>query len=190
MNPTLWVVGILVVVALLTLTLLFFLWGVGRIRKRIRDAEELALGVSSSDIPELVAECQEVFAARLGVPVSMDRPEEAMRTFEQALSARRSLDTALAFEKPGHPGWYVRPMGAFLGELIRRNVRATASEWGPSEFGGLCLHLGQDNERVTLFPFDKILKQQTMGDPGDLLAYLETARVGPAEILRRSQSTT
>lgn len=180
-----WGAATLALVALLAM--LVFVWAVSRIRRRFRDAEELALTVSETEIPDLVAECQTVFANRLGVQISFQQPDEAMQIFEQALSSKRCLDTALAFEKAEHPGWYVRPMGAFLGELIREQSTLPA-HWKPSELGGLALQLGNGDEQFTLHPFDKILKQQSTGEPGDLVAYMAMAQFGPPELIRRVQA--
>lgn len=64
-------------------------------------------------------------------------------------------------------------MGACLGEVLRLHAGAV---WKSSENGGVEMELPAGEGVVTAFPFEKIMKQLTVGDRGDLLAFLQTAR--------------
>ena len=65
------------------------------------------------------------------------------------------------------------PVGAFLGELLRVHVNGT---WRASELGGIELEIPVGDESAQTFPFHKVIKHVTLGDPGDVYAYLETSR--------------
>ncbi len=157
-----------------------FLWGFLRILDRKKDARELIMATAKDELPALISECVCVFSEKLGKKLSLDDPETAAHILDNALTRNHQMTTVTAFERPGHKGWFVKPMGAFLGELIRTNA---GGRWTESEEGGLAVVLGNEPDTVILHPFDKIEKQRMFGDPGDLTAYVKVAVAGPASFL-------
>lgn len=152
------------------------LWGSLRIRKRRKDAEELIRTVTTDELPALVSECISIFSTKLGQSLSLEDPERAAQLLDAALDAKMQMGAVFAFEREEHWGWFVKPMGAFLGELIRIHAKG---RWSPADGGGLCLIIGDEALQMTMHPFDKILKQHQIGDRGDLVTYTMMAIAGP-----------
>lgn len=75
-----------------------------------------------------------------------------------------------------HLYWYfVLPVGAYIGELIRIHAGGV---WEPDEQGGLKMTIAlsdKPDDVATTYPFHKAIKQVTLGDKGDLYAFLLTA---------------
>jgi hypothetical protein len=162
---------------LLSLIVAGIVWGFKRIKKRQADVDSLILSVSIEQVPELAQECVSVFSEKLGKTLTSDNSEAAALILDEALSARDQMNSIAAFERPDHWGWFVLPMGAFLGELIKRHANA---RWIPAEGGGLAMEIGEGQDTITIHPFDKINKQRWNGDKGDLLAYVKISINGPS----------
>jgi hypothetical protein len=156
-----------------------FVWGFIRIRKRQSDVNQQILSVQERDIPTLTDECISVFSEKFGVHLDLDNLESSAQLLDESLLQSKQMNTMSAFECPGHAGWYVKPMGAFLGELIRKHAHG---RWIQAEGGGLAMIIGDEPNTITLHPFDKIDKQRWSGDPGDLFAYVMTLQKGLAAI--------
>ena len=154
-----------------------FLWGYLRTRNRARDAAALITTVAETEVQALAADCVQVFREKLSLELALDQPEAAAQILEAALARQSAMKTVTAFERHGHTGWYAKAIGAFLGELIRGNSKA---HWIPAKGGGLALVIGQEPDTMTLHPFDKIIKQYAIGNPGDIAMYVKVAIGGPA----------
>ena len=130
------------------------------------------LEVREDQVPELAQECVDVFRVKLRKQISLDEPDAAAAALDDSLRHANLITTQTAFERPGHRGWFVLPMGAFLGELVKKNA---GGSWIPAEGGGLALIIRNGEVEATLHPFDKILKQDWTGSPDDLIAYVRLA---------------
>lgn len=177
-----------VILGLVLLSLLFIgaVWGVARIKKRQADLHSLVRSVSAEQVSELAQECVSGFGKSLGKTLAYDNPEASTLILDEAWSQTGRMNCMAAFERPDHRGWFVLPMGAFLGELIKRHVSA---RWIPAEGGGLAMVIGEGHATMTIHPFDKISKQLWVGDKGDLLAYVKAAIDGPKAMPTANQMT-
>ncbi len=153
------------------LIVICIVWGVLHLRHSQQVAAEAISNVSIDDIEPLRQECENVFREAFGASLSLDDYDNSALVLSDRLDDVESLKKA--FAKPDFYWYFVLPTGAFLGELLRVHVQG---EWHPSEEGGLELHVPVGSESVVTYPFDKILKQVTVGDRGDIQAYFMSAR--------------
>lgn len=172
-------IAVKIIVLAVSLLISGFIWGFIRIRKRQSDVNQHILSVQEGDIPALTDECTSVFSEKFGINLDLDNLESSAQILDESLLKSNQMNTMSAFERSGHTGWYVKPMGAFLGELIRKNAHG---RWIQAEGGGLAMIIGDEPNTITLHPFDKINKQRWSGDPGDLFAYVITLKKGFAAI--------
>jgi hypothetical protein len=166
-------------VVVLLLLVAGFVWGYVRIRKRQADAIRHIMCVTAEEVPALAVECLSVFQSKLGKNLNLDDVETAVSILDESLEQKNRMGTMTVFERPGHPGWFVKPMGAFLGELIRKHADG---RWTPADGGGLAMVIGEEPNQMTIHPFDKIDKQRWSGGPGDLVAYVQVAMAGPSSL--------
>lgn len=160
-----WWIAVGVVVALF----LALVWGIRRLRYSTGQVQSEIGKVTLADIERLREECRAVFRTKFSEKLSLDDIEQSARL----LSQRVDDDTLKAACAKDDFWWYfVLPAGAFLGELLRIHAKG---EWKASPDGGLEMTIPLADGSATTYPFDKILKQATMGDKGDLYAYLKTA---------------
>lgn len=172
-------IAIKVIIIVVLLLIAGFIWGYVRIQKRQSDVNQHIVSVREEDIQTLMAECISVFSSKLGKNLDPDQLEASVRILDDALLKSNGMNTMSAFERQGQPGWFVKPMGAFLGELIHKHAHG---RWIPAEGGGLAMVIGEEPNLITIHPFDKIDKQRWSGDPGDLVAYVMVIKKGPAAI--------
>src|SRR4051794_33726741 len=116
-----------------------FVWGYVRLRNREADVRRLIATVTEHEVPALVDECVRVFRDKLRKELALGDLLTSARVLDDAMLMENQQTTIAAFERAGHPGWYVKPMGACLGELLRKNARAS---WKPAEGGGLAMVIG------------------------------------------------
>ncbi len=147
-----------------------FGWGWLRLRRSVAEVTAAIARVGIDDVPRLREECERVLLEKFSERLSLDRLEESAR-----ILSRRIDDGSLksAFAKDDFWWYFVLPVGAYVGELLRVNA---GGEWKDSDGGGLELVVSAGDDHATTFPFDKVLKQATVGDKGDLYAYLVTAQ--------------
>jgi len=159
-----------IVVALVGLFVLAFLWGLLSLRRSVATAREAILKVGLADVDRLRAECEAVFRDVFSERLELSDLQGSARILSARLDEREKLKQA--FLKPGFWWYYVLPVGAWLGELLRVHAKG---QWKESSGGGLEMTLPLPGGEATTFPFDKVLKQGLSGDKGDLLAYIEAA---------------
>jgi hypothetical protein len=161
----LWIVATIIAVLVLA-----FAWGIARLRKSTSQVRDELTKVGLADVPRLCAECQTAFRDHFNETLSLDDYEASAQ-----MLSRRVDDNSLKRVLGRDEFWwyFVLPAGAFLGELLRRHVGA---EWKASAEGAPEMRIPVGTGEATTFPFDKIFKQATSGDKGDLYAYLVAAR--------------
>jgi hypothetical protein len=144
-----------------------FVWGMLRVRAGGRMAILKAQELKVSDIDRLVHECVKVFDQKLAVQLDLDRWEDAAKKLDAAFIDKQRLKSA--FEREGFYWYFVLPVGACLGELLRRHAR---HEW--KRRAGEAPHMEvQVSDGVSeIHPFEKVVKHAQLGDPGDLFAYV------------------
>ncbi len=149
----------------------FLALGLLHMRHSSRVAERAIEGVTLEQVPALRDECIAVFRSAFGSTLDLEDFEGAALELSCRLDESESLKAA--FAKDDFFWYFVLPVGAFLGELIRVHVNGT---WRESELGGLERAVPGGDESAQTFPFHKVIKHVTIGDPGDVYAYLESSR--------------
>jgi len=159
----LWIFGIVL------LLIAIFFWGVRRLNRSMAEVQAAISKVTLPDVKRLSDECQRVVLEKFSERLSLNDLEDSARI----LSSRIDNGTLKqAFSKDEFWWYFVLPVGAYLGELMRTHAKA---EWKLSEEGGVEMSLPVKDGAATIFPFEKILKQARAGDKGDLYAYIKTA---------------
>lgn len=127
--------------------------------------------IELAEIEPLAKECVEVFQKKLGLVLNPDDCEASAQKMDTAFQDRAKLKDA--FAKDGFYWYFVKPTGAYLGELLRRHAR---HEWQklPGQTPTMEVKLRGGSSEVS--PFEKVVKQIATGAPGDLIAYVEFAR--------------
>jgi len=149
---------------------LIFVGGVLHLRHSIRVAEAAIGEVVLADIPALREECLEVFRAALEENLDLDDFEGSAEILSGYLDRPESLKQA--FAKDDFYWYFVLPVGAFIGELLRVHLNGA---WRDSEMGlELAIPIGDDHAET--YPFHKVVKHVAAGDPGDVYAYFMTSR--------------
>jgi hypothetical protein len=165
-NRMLWTVVIVLVVFLVIAAV----WGVLHLRHSQKVAVEAIGKLGLDDIGALRAACEAVFKQAFGETLALEDYEGSARLLSARLDKVESLKRA--FARPDFYWYFVLPTGAYLGELLRVHVRG---QWQPSAEGGLEIRVPVGDGVATTYPFEKILKQATIGGKGDLYAYLMSA---------------
>jgi hypothetical protein len=176
-------VVIAVAAGLLVLAAAAFAWGVARLRRNSAQLQAAIRGLTPEQIPELAGACAHVFASRLGRPLDAGDPLACVKTLDESVS---SLACTRAFARPDLEWAYVLHCGAYLGELLRLHADG---RWQVVEGEGPMMLLGEGEAEVRTWPIEKILKHRMQGDPGDLVAYFEVSRRGPAAIVAAATGT-
>jgi hypothetical protein len=159
-----------VLLAVLLAIAILFAWGILHLRKSQRVASEAIRKVTLADVEPLRQECERVFLDAFGESLSLEKYEEAAKVLSNRLDDAESLKRA--FSRPDFYWYFVLPTGAFLGELLRVHARG---EWQASEDSGVEMRIPVGSGFATTYPFDKIVKQATIGGKGDIYAYLVSA---------------
>ena len=142
-------------------------WGIFHLRNSQKVAYEAIEKVRLDQITNLRNECQATFQSAFNETLAIDDLETSARVLSSRLDNVDSLKKA--FARPDFYWHFVLPVGAYLGELLRVHAKA---EWKNSDEGGLEMSIVAGEGVATTFPFDKVMKQVTVGDKGDVYAYL------------------
>jgi hypothetical protein len=153
------------------LFVIFFAAGLLYFRHSLRVAVAAVRKVKLSDVEPLCRECQAVFRDKFAEILDLNDLEGSAKVLSARLNDHASVKRA--FAKKGFYWYFVLPIGAFMGELLRIHAKA---EWKESEGGGLEMTVPVSNDAATTYPFHKVLKQAVAGDLGDIYAYLTSAK--------------
>ena len=164
-----WTVLLIAVAALSAVAILTFAWGIRRLRRSTNQAQAAILRVTIDDIARLRDECEAVAFRALSERLSLNDYEASARIISRRID---DLGFKKAFLKDDFWWYFVLPVGAYVGELLRVHANGV---WRNSEGGGVELSIPVKDGEATTYPFDKVLKQALSGDKGDMLAYLMTA---------------
>ncbi len=159
-----------VLFGIFALVLLFFVWGVVRLRKGSSQAAEAIRRVRISDLPGLVDEGKDGLTRAYGLSLELNDAEAAAKLLDSLFADQRKLKDT--FQKERFYWHFVLPVGALIGEYIRIHAKGVWKE-AP---GGLCMEIPVKGGSATCHPFDKVLKQIGQGEKGDLYAYLLSSR--------------
>jgi len=167
--PMVWVLTI--VACLGALFLLLLVWGFFHLRQSQRQALDEIGRIEIGDIPSLARECIKVFDRKLGVRLDLDNCEDAAQKLDDALQDGSKIKDT--FARDDFYWYFVKPVGACLGELLRRHAR---HEWRkqPGEAPSMKARLKDGHSEA--FPFEKVIGHVQGGQPGDIVAYVELAR--------------
>jgi hypothetical protein len=157
--------------AIFVLIVLFVLWGFLHLRHSMRKAVSELQKVELVDIEPLASECIKTFKEKLGITLDFHDCDDAASKLDGAFQDNYKLKQAFARQDFY---WYVvKPVGAFLGELLRRYAD---HQWRkePGETPSMVCIFNEGESQ--LFPFDKVIKQLTTGGQGDIMAYVMSAR--------------
>ncbi len=141
----------------------------------LRASARQALGeiqhIELEDIDALVQECIDVFQQKFGVTIDLDNCEDAAAKLDAAFLNHGDLKQA--FSRVDFHWYFAKPVGACLGELLRRHAR---HEWQsrPGNAPSMVIRIQEGNSEV--YPFEKVIKTMQFTEPGDLLAYIAFAR--------------
>ena len=150
-----------------------FTWGFFRIKRRVQDAYSTLTRVGQSQIPVLAEECIRICRDKLGATLELKDFEGSADVLDQLLSRSLASRSKTAFETPDHPGHFVLPFGAFIGELVR--THNPGARWVPRKAGGLAMDVPNGSATLTIHPFDKVLKHSATGSDGELAVYIRIA---------------
>jgi hypothetical protein len=140
-----------------------------------RAAEQAARRVRSADLEALGREADTVLTAQLGGPLPEGLDEAAAR-LDVLVRSPRVKD---AFATPELYWRFVLPLGAALGELLRKHGQARWSE----EDSGLLLRVTlPDGKEAAVSPFERVLRHRLSGRPGQLRAYVLFATGRPIDL--------
>src|SRR5262245_9123356 len=165
-----WIVIIPIVATVLVVV---FAWGFFRIKRRVQDAYATLTHVEERQIPVLVDECIRICRDKLGATLELKDLEGSADVLDQLLSRSLASRSKAAFETPDHPGHFVLPFGAFIGELVRNHN--PGARWVPRKAGGLAMDVPSGSAILTIHPFDKVLKHAATVPDGDLANYIRIA---------------
>jgi hypothetical protein len=160
-----WVLGVGCTVGLLFA--LFLVWGVLHLRQSERRARAEIRTIELAEIEPLARECVQVFRDKLGITLDLTDWAGAARKLDAAYENKDRLQGA--FARDDFYWYFVKPVGACLGELLCRHGKY---QWVKEP--GMDPKVDWANAGEA-YPFDKAIKQAVMGDPGDLAAYVEVA---------------
>lgn len=166
-----WIVGSIVVIVA------FFMFRVvSGIRRSLKvgneQLSEALLDLGPEDLPALISECQEFFRSAFGVGLDPERWQESTAAIDDVLKDREKRRELLrGLHKENNVHYWVLPTGAFLGHLLERNA---SGHWQFNTDANPAMEIPAGGGAMTLSPFDKVLKHVWQGEPGDLVAYVNT----------------
>jgi len=148
----------------------FLIWGVLHLRGSQNQAESEITKVELADIERLTKECVEVFRDKLGVQLDLHDCDTAAEQLDEALADRAKIKDT--FARDDFYWYFAKPVGAALGELLRIHGN---HQWvkEPDQAPSMIVKLKDGTS--TVYPFEKVLKQVSTGDPGDIVAYVTLA---------------
>jgi hypothetical protein len=146
----------------------FLGWGVWLLRRNLGGSMQRLALVEIGAIPVLAEECRRAVREQLRIDLDPRDPDAAARALDELVLSGRLRPL---FKEPGYELRYAEPVGAFLGELIRRHASA---EWLDDALGPkLVIH--RPDGAVETHPFMKAVRHHTHGRPGQLHAYVMDA---------------
>ncbi len=146
----------------------FLGWGVWLLRQNVGGSLQRLALVETSAIPALAEECRRTVRAELRTDLDPRDPDATARTLDELVLSGRLRPL---FKAPGYELRYAEPVGAFLGELIRRH---TGAEWVEDALGPrLVIHRPGGIREI--HPFTLAVRHHTHGRPGQLHAYVMDA---------------
>lgn len=157
----------------LALVVMALVKGRAELRRSAAEAQASVAALRSDEIAALASEGEQVLRDKLGVTLADDLGEAA-RQLDVLIRSPRIKD---AFARPELYWHFVRPLGALVGELIRRHGQA---RWVDDPEQGVLLRVTlSDGRELTSRPFDRVLRHRLSNKPGELRAYIVFA-AGPA----------
>lgn len=160
-----------IAVGLVGLVALILLWGFLHLRASQRKARAEIAKIELAEIEPLARECVTVFQKKLGIKLDLSDGDAAAEALDTAFVDRARLKDA--FAKDGFYWYFVKPVGAALGELLRRHAR---HEWRKNPGAAPHMEVALKDGHSEVYPLDKVMKQAVTGEPGDVVAYVEFAR--------------
>lgn len=143
----------------------FLGWGAWLLRRNLGGSlQHLAL-VELGEIPALAEECRRTVRERLKIDLDPRDPDGAARALDRLVLSGRLRPL---FRVDGYEMRYAEPVGAFLGELIRRHADA---EWMDDPLGPRLVVRTAD-DTVHVHPFLLAARHHTHGTHGQLHAYV------------------
>jgi hypothetical protein len=155
----------------LALFAVILVWGLLHMRNSLRTAYREIQDIELTDIEALTKECVRVFDRKLGVRLNLDDCDPAIEKLDDAF--RDGYKLKGAFARDDFYWYFVKPVGACLGELLRRHAK---HEWRKKAGAAPSMKVKLKDGHSEVFPFDKVIKQAQTGEPGDLIAYVAFAR--------------
>ncbi|MHC4153899.1 MAG: hypothetical protein ACYST6_03075 [Planctomycetota bacterium] len=143
------------------LILICFLSVAGTRRKLKQELRRMRI----SDIEPLFEECIVTLREKLGLELDLDDPEGSAEILDTHMSTSALRN---AFSRKGFNLYFVMPVGAFVGELIRRHGDA---DWQQEEDGSMSVWVRYGDEEYTVQPFEMAM-EQTFGAKGTIFANL------------------
>jgi hypothetical protein len=115
-----------------------------------------------------------VFREKLGLSLNPDDLEASALLLDEHLRTER---LKRAFSRPDFHWYFVKPVGAFTGELLRRHA---GGDWQAQAGRAPCLLRTAGSLTVKAFPFEKVLRHVAKhGQKGDFCACLKADAVIP-----------
>jgi hypothetical protein len=143
----------------------FMGWGVWLLRQNVGGSMQRLALVRTSGIPALAEECRRVVRAELKTDLDPRHPDAAARALDELVLSGRLRPL---FKAPGYELRYAEPVGALLGEMIRRH---TGAEWMEDVLGPrLVIH--RPGGITEIHPFTLAVRHHTHGRPGQLHAFV------------------
>lgn len=150
----------------------FTIFGFWRLRQSIKQAEQEIAMTKCEEIPFLAEECLRTFKKKFQVQLDLNRFDESAEIVDSYIKQDRIKK---AFARDDFYWYFVKPVGAFIGELIRKHADA---QWHESDGNGPSLTIRASEIEAATHPFAKVIKHVVHGDAGDLFAYLQIAKEG------------
>ena len=154
----------------LFLALLFavlLIWGFWHLGQSRRKALAEIRGIEIADIDALACECVDVFDRKLGVRLNVEDCDNAAKGLDDAF--RDPFKLKEAFARNDFYWYFAKPVGALLGELLRRHAR---HEWRKENGEAPFMEVKLKDGHSEIHPFEKVIKHVQWGEPGDLIAYV------------------
>jgi len=146
----------------------FLGWGAWLLRRSLGGSVERLALVEIAAIPALAEECRRTVRERLRIDLDPRKPDETARTLDELVLSGRLRPL---FKADGYEMRFAEPVGALLGELVRRHAGA---EWIDDPRGPrLRIHRPGAAEEVE--PFLLALRHHTHGTTGQLHAWVMAA---------------
>lgn len=155
----------------LALFAVLVVWGFWHMGQSRRKAIEEIRGIELADIDSLTRECVDVFDRKLGVRLDIEDCDTAAQKLDDAFRDRFRLKEA--FARDDFYWYFAKPVGALLGELLRRHAK---HEWRKKDGEAPSMEVKLKNGHSEVHPFEKVIKHVQWGEPGDLIAYVVFAR--------------